>query len=353
MTSSARHALIHLGMESLSRTGAYRLLRPFVSGIGAILMLHHVRPAREAVFQPNKHLEITPEFLAETLRLVREQDMDVVSLDEAHRRLVERDFRRRFICMTADDGYRDNVQWALPVLRQFGVPLTMYVPVCNPDNTGVLWWKVVEQVIQENDSIDLAFSDRQIRVPCATTHEKYAAASIVQKELLARPEERCMMAAVRALAAKYNVSIEAMCAETCLNWPELKLLASDPLITIGSHTVNHIVLSRAPKDVARQEMTEGRNRIAAELGRTVDHFAYTYGTREAAGPREFELASDVGFKTAVTTRPGLLFADHGAHLNALPRLSLNGLFQNRRHLQVLLSGAATALWNGFRRVNVT
>jgi len=39
------------------------------------------------------------------------------------------------------------------------------------------------------------------------------------------------------------------------------------------------------------------------------------------------------------------------HLTALPRVSLNGNYQDQRFLPVLTSGAATALWNGFRRVD--
>ncbi len=58
------------------------------------------------------------------------------------------------------------------------------------------------------------------------------------------------------------------------------------------------------------------------------HFAYPIGKRRAAGPREFELAAQGGFTTAVTTRPGMLFAPHAAHRHALPRLSLNGRYQS-------------------------
>ena len=71
----------------------------------------------------------------------------------------------------------------------------------------------------------------------------------------------------------------------------------------------------------------------------------------AATPREFALARAAGFKTAVTTRPGMIFPGCVDYLTALPRVSLNGNYQDRRILPVLTSGAATAMWNGFRRID--
>ena len=76
-----------------------------------------------------------------------------------------------------------------------------------------------------------------------------------------------------------------------------------------------------------------------------------FGDPTSAGPREFRIAAELGFKTAVTTRPGVVFKAHREHLTALPRISVNGDYQNQRHLKVLMSGAATAMWNGFKRVN--
>jgi peptidoglycan/xylan/chitin deacetylase (PgdA/CDA1 family) len=81
------------------------------------------------------------------------------------------------------------------------------------------------------------------------------------------------------------------------------------------------------------------------------HLAYPYGDRFAAGSREFALASAAGYRTAVTTRPGMVFPESASHLMALPRVSLNGNYQDTRILPVLTSGAATAMWNGFRRVD--
>jgi peptidoglycan/xylan/chitin deacetylase (PgdA/CDA1 family) len=92
---------------------------------------------------------------------------------------------------------------------------------------------------------------------------------------------------------------------------------------------------------------EGQWRSA--LGARPAHLSYPYGDAGSAGAREFAIAAELGFKTAVTTRPGVLFRSHAKHLTALPRISLNGEYQQLRYVRVLLSGSATAIWNGFRR----
>jgi peptidoglycan/xylan/chitin deacetylase (PgdA/CDA1 family) len=91
--------------------------------------------------------------------------------------------------------------------------------------------------------------------------------------------------------------------------------------------------------------------LAARLGVPVRHLAYPFGDATSAGPREFALAADTGYASAVTTRPGMLYRQHGRHLTALPRLSVNGGWQSRAALEVLLSGAPFLVWNRGRRIN--
>ena len=88
-----------------------------------------------------------------------------------------------------------------------------------------------------------------------------------------------------------------------MNWDELATLAADPLVTIGAHTVNHVMLAKVPEKSARSEMEMGRSVIAASLGKRPDHLSYPVGDPSAAGPREFRIAAELGFKTAVTTPP--------------------------------------------------
>ena len=136
-----------------------------------------------------------------------------------------------------------------------------------------------------------------------------------------------------------------------MSWDELRAFAADPLVTVGAHTITHANLAKQHADVALNELRTSRERIEAQLGRPARHLAYPYGDRLAAGPREFALAKTAGFKTAVTTRPGMIFRESAGHLTALQRISLNGNFQDERILPVLASGAATAMWNGFRRID--
>ncbi|HEY3890782.1 MAG TPA: polysaccharide deacetylase, partial [Bradyrhizobium sp.] len=150
-----RHSVIRAGLEALYFTGAHYLLRPVFAGVGAIFMLHHVRPGRDGEFQPNRHLEVTPDFLRATLSHLRAQGIDVITMDEVHRRLVERNFSRRFACFTLDDGYRDNRDFALPVLREFDAPFTVYVTSDFAGGTGRLWWIALEAVIASAASVEV------------------------------------------------------------------------------------------------------------------------------------------------------------------------------------------------------
>jgi peptidoglycan/xylan/chitin deacetylase (PgdA/CDA1 family) len=338
-------------MEALYFSGAHRWLAPLLGGVGAILTLHHVRPPRADAFQPNRLLEVSPEFLEGVIRGLRRANVDLIALDEMHRRLKEQDFRRRFVCFTFDDGYRDNLRYALPILKKYQVPFAIYVPTSFPDRAGELWWLTLEAVIVRQSRIALVMDGQDRRYDCDSTEAKYELYEHIYWWLRSLPSEDDLRRAVRDLATRYGVDDAAFCNELCMTWGEIGEIAADPLATIGAHTVNHVMLKKTSDAAVRNEMQQSAAVIEAALGKKPAHFSYPVGDRTSAGPREFRVAAELGFKTAVTTRPGVLFPEHAAHLTALPRISLNGEYQQRRYAKVLLSGAATALWNRFRRVD--
>ena len=346
-----RNSVIRAGLGALYFSGAHYLLRPIFSGVGAIFMLHHVRPRRDAEFQPNRHLEVAPEFLRAMLSHLRSDGIDVITMDEVHRRLIERDFSRRFACFTLDDGYRDNRDFALPVMREFDAPLAVYVTSDFAAGTGRLWWIVLEKVIARASSIEARIGGTTTRLDTSTPAAKQAAFDRLHDWLRALPGEHDIQREIAALCARHGVDETAVCRDLCMSWDELKPFADDPLVTIGAHTITHCNLAKQTEEIASHEMAISRARIESALQRPVVHLAYPYGDRTAAGVREFALARAAGFKTAVTTRPGMIFPESADRLTALPRVSLNGNYQDTRILPVLTSGAATAMWNGFRRVD--
>jgi peptidoglycan/xylan/chitin deacetylase (PgdA/CDA1 family) len=349
--AALRNAVIRGGLETLYFSGAHRLMRPFVGGVGAILTLHHVRPPRRDRFQPNRLLEITPRFLERVARILRRSRTDLVSLDEMHRRLREQDFGRRFLCLTIDDGYRDTLQHAYPILQRYEIPFAVYVATSFADRLGELWWLALEAVVARNDRIGLVIEGEDRRYDCRSLEDKREVFDGIYGWLRSLKSEDELRHVVRELCARYHIDIAAFCRDLCMDWKELEQLAGDPLVTIGAHTVNHVMLAKVPEAAARAEMDMSRRVIEAALGAPVGHLSYPVGDRTSAGPREFAIASSLGFKTAVTTRPGVLYRSHREHLTALPRISINGEFQQLRYVRVLTSGAATAVWNGFRRVD--
>jgi peptidoglycan/xylan/chitin deacetylase (PgdA/CDA1 family) len=346
-----RNNVIRAGLGALYFTGAHYLLRPIFSGVGAIFMLHHVRPRRDDEFQPNRHLEVAPEFLRAMLAHLRSRDVDIISIDEVHQRLIERNFSRRFACFTLDDGYRDNRDFALPLMREFAAPFTVFVASDFAQGTGRLWWIALEMVIAKRSSMELAIGGTMTRLNTSTPALKQAAFDRLHDQLRSLPGEGDIHREIGALCARYGVDEAAICRELCMSFDELKPFAQEKLITIGAHSITHCNLARQPKEIARSEMVTSRARIEDALHRPVVHLAYPYGDKIAAGAREFALAQAAGFKTAVTTRPGMIFPESASHLTALPRVSLNGNYQDTRIFPVLTSGAATAMWNGFRRID--
>src|SRR5438477_11402131 len=170
-----RNTVIRAGLEDLYFSGAHYLLRPIFAGVGAVFMQHHVRPSRNAEFQPNYHLEVEPEFLRAMLAHLRALDVDIVTMDEVHQRLQARKFARRFACFTLDDGYRDNRDYALPVMREYDAPLTVYVTSDFAEGTGRLWWVALERAIAKASSIEVPIGGTATRLDTLTPSGKQAA----------------------------------------------------------------------------------------------------------------------------------------------------------------------------------
>jgi peptidoglycan/xylan/chitin deacetylase (PgdA/CDA1 family) len=336
--ASLKYAVIRGAFEALALSGVPRLVRARSACRGVIFTLHRVLPEPPADFAPNAILQVTPAFLAHAIERVRELGLEIVPLDEAIARIRSDVPGKPFVVFTFDDAYRDNRLHALPVLRRLNCPFTLYVPTGLVEGRGEIWWQALEDIIAR---------EPLLAVPAGAGAEHFVLGSRAQKQLaydtlhwrMRKMPEHERVALIRSLAAACGYDLVAQCRELIMGWDELREVAADPLATIGAHTVHHYELAKLPAEEARREIAGSIEAITAALGRKPVHLSYPIGGLASSGPREFSLAAELGLTSAVTTRPGGLYAADRARLLSLPRISLNGLFQARRYIDVFATGA--------------
>jgi peptidoglycan/xylan/chitin deacetylase (PgdA/CDA1 family) len=297
-------------------TGLSRAVALRYRGRGTIFALHSV--VDDGAFYPDDTLRCSVGQLAWTLRWLRREGVEFVSLDEAVRRLSGPP-GRPFAAFTFDDGYADNLTHALPVMERFAAPFTVYVTTGMITREIDAWWFGLAALVRAQDRIELPALGR--RFVCPDPARKRRTFKTIEAAI---HNDFTLLPHVRAAILDGHIDCSALADWEALSEQQLKALARHPLVTIGAHTTTHRNLAHASAVTVEREMTDSRKFLQDATDRPIDHFAYPFGHARACGNREADIARRVGFRTAVTTRPGALFAEHAHHLHALPRLHLAG-----------------------------
>lgn len=328
---------------------AATLARPVLGGLGLIVTLHRVVPEAERSKLPsNRALEITPEDLRAMLEYVRRHGLEVIALDDVPGRLAN-PRGPRFVCFTFDDGYRDNATLALPIFREFGMPFTVNVTNGFIAGSASVWWYFVEEVLLSGKPLEFLWKGTQHHFAVAeTVGERDRALEEIAKLVRSLGSDRDEL--LRTLGETAGIDPTAVTRKLCMTWEELRVFASDPLVTIGAHTAGHHSLNRLSEAEIAVEVETARCELAAQIGCEVRHFAYPFGGPNAVDEREFALVRQSGFATMLTTRAGNLTRNHATQTDRLPRLTISGNYPVLKALRMAESGLAA--WKEKRRGRV-
>ena len=329
--------LARAGLELAYFSGYSRLMQRRAGGAGVILRFERVRARHAGRFQPLKSHEITPEFLDRTIAALKRWKFDIVSMDEACQRAVTLASPRRFVCLTFDGVYKDLMTSAYPLLAKHGAPFTVYVPTAFPDRLGEAWWLALEAVIARENRVSLVMDRKEQRFNVGNTSEKYQLYDFLEGWMRSLPPPDLSLA-IKDLCKRYSVDLAALSRDASMDWDDLAKLAADPLVTIGSATVNYSVLTNLKDNAALREMTMGRAVAEAAFRRKVRHFAYPFGDRAAFGRRHIAMAEEAGFASAVSAISGVVETEGRTNLHALPRIAWDGRQRSLRVMRVILSG---------------
>jgi len=325
-------------MELAFFSGYSRLRERSTGGAGVILRFERVRPRDSRPFQPNRWREITPQFLERAIRALKDWNFDLVTMDEACRRAVTLPNANRFACLTFDGASKDIVTQAWPVLSKHGVPFTVYLPTAFPDGIGEAWWLALEEIIAREQRIHLMIDRQECRFATGSTPEKYVTFEFLASWLRTLPPADLSFA-IHDLCKRCSVDLAALSRDASMDWDDLAKLAADPLVTIGSATVNYFALSNLKDADARREMNMGKAVAETALHRPIGHLAYPFGDPKSWRRAHVAMAQEAGYASAVSTIPGVVEARGETNLHALPRIAWDGRLSSLRLLRVMLSGA--------------
>jgi peptidoglycan/xylan/chitin deacetylase (PgdA/CDA1 family) len=223
------------------------------------------------------------------------------------------------------------------VLSRYGVPFTVYLPTAFPDGLGEAWWLALEQMIARENRIGLMMDRSERHFDIRNIAEKYQLYEFLAGWMRTlTPSE--LTVAINDLCKRYSVDLAALSRGASMDWGDLAKLAADPLVTIGSATVNYPVLSNLKDSDALREMTMGRAVAQAAFDREVRHFAYPFGDRAAFRRQHVAIAAEAGFASAASAISDVVEAEGRTNLRALPRISWDGRQQSLRVMRVILSG---------------
>ena len=201
------------------------------------------------------------------------------------------------VLITFDDAYRDFAEIAWPVMQQYGLPATLFVPTGYPDHPErVFWWDRIHQAVW-NSPRRTSLETPVGSLPVETAEQRTAAVKGLASYVKALPHHEAMDA------------IDRFCGELAvpesrnevLGWEELRRLANEG-VTLGAHTQTHPLMNRMSLEEAREEAVGSLRDIEREVGGQPAVLAYPAGgcTDEVARMLERE-----GFRFAFTTERGL------------------------------------------------
>jgi peptidoglycan/xylan/chitin deacetylase (PgdA/CDA1 family) len=308
-----------------SRVGELPFFRARLAAGAAIILLHEIQRDCRSELMTGTSVSLF-EYL---LNWLKREGWSIVSLDECLEKLARNDRSRRYAVLTFDDGYRDNVSVALPILERHNAPFIVYVPTGAPTRSLQTWWLGLRKVFFWKDKVTIDAIGRQFH--CSDIRSKISSLADVTQWV----HQDYRRAALLAPMFKQNeISLAALNDEYFLDERELGTLARHPLASIGGHTTSHAALATLDSSSARAELADNRSYLENLLQLSVRHVAYPYG---AWGPREEQLANEVGFQTAVTTRQGRLYDQKLNHF-ALPRIGVYSRSGFRARMSGIIEG---------------
>ena len=272
------------------------------------LAYHRIGPCSSQPFDDGV-FSATAESFRDQIRYLRDH-FEILPIDELldsmHRGL---DLKKPTALITFDDGYRDNFETALPILREFEVPAVFFIAPGYIDRPRLTWWDRIAYVVK-NTKRDVL----EIEYPTSAKFDlRENGRSRVAVQILSAytqtPEidQQCFFDLLED-AADVSVDSRELGDGLFMSWDQVRKLNAEGM-EIGGHTYDHPVLSRVSEDDQLRELTLSKDRLESEVRANIRVMAYPVGGLDCFDDATKRLVSDTGYEAAFSfyggfNRPG-------------------------------------------------
>lgn len=244
------------------------------------------------------------------------QNCDVIASSDIEQ--AQRDPRGLHVLVTFDDGYLDNYQLAFPILRSHAVPATFFIATGFIDDPCLPWWDEIAGIVRTSKREALELPEwLGAPLPLVVGRREPVIRMLLRtyKSLSCADASR-FLAALRAIASE---NFHDAGKDLWMNWDMIRDMAANGM-TIGGHTVSHIVLSGASRERQWEEISTCAARIRAEITKPMEYFAYPVGGRNSFNSDSKDCLRRIGVRYAFSYYGG--FATAGADPYDMPRMAI-------------------------------
>jgi len=277
-------------------------------GKTAVLMYHRVLPAGEARREKvQAGMNVEPGTLAMHLRYLMGR-FDLVSLEAVLESDSMEGNSKPRCAITFDDGWRDFRLHAFPVLRDAGAPVTVFLPTDYIGSERRFWTDRLSFLVgakkKRPGSTCRPGDDRnplEERIGRMASEGDTGMESAIQ--LLKTFREEQIEGILHELASRWEVPPESLSGGSFLTWGEAREMKKSGLVTFGSHTATHRILTTMTDGEVKEELRRSLERILEEKVADPGFVPFCYPNGGFDG-RIARLAREAGYHSAVTTERG-------------------------------------------------
>jgi peptidoglycan/xylan/chitin deacetylase (PgdA/CDA1 family) len=295
---SVRSGVAPAAKSLLFRSGALRALRSVKPSRQLAILRYHAICGPEGYAYASPGICISPGAFEDQARYLA-ANYNVVPLPEAVEALRDGSLPSNAVALTFDDGYADNLE-AARTLARHGLTATFYITAGCMDGGEPFWPSELRYLLTgcagtrmrveaEGVGVDLDLSSERGRADALSTLTKtFKSHPVPVREALRRE----LRARARGTALP----------RVMLTWNEIREMHALGM-TIGSHTMTHPNLPSAGLDAARQQLTDSKARLEAEIDAPVTMFSYPNGGAERYfTPAIKDLVREAGYRAATTSK---------------------------------------------------